>query len=313
MSKSTSTPQLGIEAVSRRSGLSQHLIRIWERRYGVVKPARTKSNRRLYSEEDAHRLELLNRAVHAGHRIGDIAKISTEKLELLVGAGRPNGTITSLPSVSDEFNAAIEAIERFDAEALTMLLARADVEFGQSHTLELIIMPLMERIGTLWKDGEIRIAQEHMATAAVIHHVGSILANFRYQLDAPVIVVATPLGQEHEAGALAAAVVAAVSGWRPIYIGPNLPAEEIAGVAVKSNARAVALSLIFPADDPKLPAELGRLSRLLPNGLSILIGGRAAEQYMTAIDSIRAILIPDVAMLRQHLEEIHTRTGQVTT
>jgi methanogenic corrinoid protein MtbC1 len=313
MTKKTENVGLGIQAVSQQSGLSQHLIRIWERRYGAVEPARTESNRRLYSEDDAHRLELLNRAVHAGHRIGDIARIPTEKLEQLVGGERRSRLISSRPSEGLEsryIRPALEAIERFDAEALSNVFARAEVDLGQARALELIILPLMEHIGTMWQDGELRIAHEHMATAVVTHHVGSILDSFRFEPSAPVIVVATPLGQMHEAGALAVAVVAAVGGWRPIYLGRNLPAEEIAGVAHKTSAKAVALSLVYPADDPRLAAEIDRLGRLLPNDLSVLVGGRAAEAYRVAIEAGAMDFITDVASLRQHLEQIRAHLGR---
>lgn len=312
MKKNTRTAILGIEAVAQRSGLSQHLIRVWERRYAAVKPLRTGSNRRLYSEEDAYRLELLHRAVQAGHRISDIAEIPTAKLEQLIGMRHPGVHSSAGPLDGREsryIEAALEAVERLDAEALSTVLARADVDFGQPRALEAIIMPLMERIGDMWEGGNLRIANEHMATAVVLHHVGSILENFRYEPDAPVILTATPVGQLHEAGALAVAILAAVAGWRPLYLGPNLPAEEIAGGVVKSDAKAVALSLVYPADDSKLPAEFKRLRRLLPHNLSLLIGGRAAESYKAATDTNDAIFISDLASLKERLEQIRTSRG----
>lgn len=312
MKKNTSSAILGIEAVAQRSGLSQHLIRVWERRYAAVKPLRTGSNRRLYSEEDAHRLDLLGRAVKAGHRISDVARIPTAKLEELIAKERPGNQISARALDSNESDyivTALEAVERLDAEALSTVLARADVDFGQARALETIIMPLMERIGDMWEGGNLRIANEHMATAVVVHHVGSILENFRYEPDAPVILTATPVGQLHEAGALAVAILAAVAGWRPLYLGPNLPAEEIAAGALKSDARAVALSLVYPADDSKLPAEIKRLRRLLPHDLTLLIGGRAAESYKKAIDYNDAVFISDLASLKQRLEQIRASLG----
>ena len=197
----------------------------------------------------------------------------------------------------------------FDAEALGQALSRADVDLGQARALERVIMPLMEQIGTMWKEGGMRIAHEHMATAFVTHHIGSFLANFRYPAHAPALVIATPLGQLHEAGALAAGVVAAMEGWRPLYLGPNLPADEIAGAVKMSGARAVALSLVFPLDDSRLPAELSRLRRLLPNNIQILAGGRAAEAYETSIESGDIIKISDLDRLRSQLDSIRMDTG----
>jgi MerR family transcriptional regulator, light-induced transcriptional regulator len=305
MSKSLETATLGIGAVAQLSGLSQHLIRIWERRYGAVEPHRTESNRRLYSEADAVRLELLNRAVHGGHRISDIATLPTSKLEQLVGRAVSSRAVTksSHPGANGDYiKHALDAITQFDSEALGAVFSRADVEIGQARVLEQVIMPLMEKLGSMWKDGNIRIAHEHMATAVIRNHVGALLASMRYPANAPSIVVATTAGQLHEVGALIVAVAAALEGWRPVYLGPNLPADEIAGAVQKSNAHAVALSLVFPSDDPKLPAELNLLRRLLSDGVSLLIGGRAAEAYKDAIDSIHAFRITDIGGFRRQLD-----------
>jgi len=309
MVKSAEIAGLGIEVVAQRAGLSQHLIRIWERRYAVVQPVRTESNRRLYSEADVTRLALLNRAVHVGHRIGDIATLSTPKLEQLVGKdfskpglarGKGNGTIPNFVEL------ALSAIVQFDSEELGAILSHAEVDLGQARVLDQVVMPLMEKIGEMWKDGDIRVAHEHMATAVIRNHVGAFLASMRYPANAPSIVVATPAGQLHEVGALVVAVAAALEGWRPVYLGPNLPADEIAGAVQNSSARAVALSLVFPSDDPKLPAELNRLRRLLSDEVSLLIGGRAAETYKDAIDSIHAFRMTDIGGFRRQLDRLRS-------
>jgi MerR family transcriptional regulator, light-induced transcriptional regulator len=305
MTKSSQIAGLGIEAVAQRSGLSQHLIRIWERRYAVVRPMRTESNRRLYSEADVVRLALLNRAVHAGHRISDIATVSTPKLEQLVGKDFLNPAVsrTKEKGASPNFvELALHAIVQFDSEELGAILSHAEVDLGQARALDQVVMPLMEKLGEMWKDGKIRFAHEHLATAVIRNHVGALLASMRYPANAPSIVVATPAGQFHEVGALIVAVAAALEGWRPVFLGSNLPADEIAGAVQKSGARAVALSLVFPFDDPKLPAELNRLRRLLSDEASLLIGGRAAEAYKGAIDSIHAFRIADISGFRRQLD-----------
>src|SRR4051812_29880471 len=77
-----------IKVVARRTGLSQHVIRIWEKRYEAVTPARSEGNRRLYADEEIARLQLLQQATLAGHSIGQIARLPTEDLRKLVEAER---------------------------------------------------------------------------------------------------------------------------------------------------------------------------------------------------------------------------------
>ena len=76
-------PIMQSKRVARRTGLTAHVIRIWEKRYGAVQPERTGTNRRLYSEEQIERLSLLREITRAGHSIGPVAKLPTENLRKL--------------------------------------------------------------------------------------------------------------------------------------------------------------------------------------------------------------------------------------
>jgi methylmalonyl-CoA mutase cobalamin-binding subunit len=96
-------------------------------------------------------------------------------------------------------------------------------------------------------------------------------------LDGLAVIVGTPSGPHHEIGALLAAAAAAAQGLRVTYLGPDLPASSIAEAAGLTGARAVALSLIYPADDFGLEAELRSLRSLLPAGVTLIIGGQAAR------------------------------------
>jgi len=77
-----------MKAVAARTGISSHTIRAWERRYGALSPARTPTNRRLYSAEDVEKLVLMRRAAEAGHSVGQIAGLTIEELRRLARAHR---------------------------------------------------------------------------------------------------------------------------------------------------------------------------------------------------------------------------------
>jgi methylmalonyl-CoA mutase cobalamin-binding subunit len=164
----------------------------------------------------------------------------------------------------------------------------------------------MQKLGELWREGSLKVVHEHLASAAVRTFLGNLRGNFEVSETAPTIVVTTPAGQQHELGALIAAATASSEGWRVNYLGPNLPAEEIAKAAQESGAKAVALSLIHPADDPRADEELRRLRRCLSEDTAILIGGRAAESYGATIDAIGAERLQDMLSFRAKLERIRT-------
>jgi len=91
------------------------------------------------------------------------------------------------------------------------------------------------------------------------------------------MIVTTPAGQLHELGALMVAAAAEESGWQVSYLGPNLPAEEIASAARQIEARVVSLSLIYATDERDLTAEIRRVRALLDPAVQLIVGGRAFE------------------------------------
>jgi methanogenic corrinoid protein MtbC1 len=119
-----------------------------------------------------------------------------------------------------------------------------------------------------------------------------------------VLVAATPAGQVHELGALLAALEAEVAGFQVAYLGPDLPVEEIAAAAAALGARAVALSIVHPADDPRLGASLGRLRRLMGPEPALLVGGGAAASYADALAAAGAEVLPSLAALRPLLHAL---------
>ncbi|MBM3882005.1 MAG: MerR family transcriptional regulator [Verrucomicrobia bacterium] len=296
-----SGPNQSIRVVSRRTGISPHLIRIWEKRYGAVHPMRTETNRRLYSEDEVERLGLLRLATEAGHSIGHVARLTVEELRKLVdlshAAGRGgtgNGKLANaaeamrLPRLLE---AALAAIRALDAQELEEVLRRASIAWGTQGLLQKLLGPLAERLGAEWQAGEITAAQEHFASATIRTFVGRMARPFAVADGAPTLVVATPSGQLHELGAIMAAAAAAAQGWRVVYLGAGLPPAEISGAARQPGVRAVALSLVYPTDDPRLPSELAELRRGLTPEIEILVGGRAAEAYRASIAGIGATLV----------------------
>ncbi len=300
-----------IKVAARRAGLSAHVIRMWERRYGAVSPGRTDSNRRLYSDGDIERLMLLRRATEAGESIGQIADMEDEDLRKMALSASSIPAMTDEPgrevrSAQEYLDSCLEAIEAFDAPLLQNRLTDASLSLGRQALLDQLLHPLLEQIGARWNDGRIRVSHEHLASAVVRSLLGALTASSPVDERAPVLVATTPAGHLHEFGALMAAVTAASVGWRVVYLGPNTPAENIAGAARDSRASAVALSLIYPPDDPRIGEELRRLGQLLPGNTRVIAGGRAWPAYQGILNQIGAAVFTDLADFRQFLSDMRT-------
>ena len=118
----------------------------------------------------------------------------------------------------------------------------------------------------------------------------------------PATIPTTPAGQMHEFGALLVGAAAAALGWRVTYLGTSLPGWDIAGIALSVAADAIALSIVYPADDASLPAELVALRDAVGPEMEILVGGRAASNYVESIQAIQATPVTELSQLVRFLE-----------
>jgi MerR family transcriptional regulator, light-induced transcriptional regulator len=300
-----------IKVVSQMTGLSVFVIRAWEKRYNVVTPSRTDTNRRLYSEEDIEKLKLLNNAVQKGYNIGGVANLSIDELRSILEQKPPINSAAEKDLSTETFtdlgitiNSCIEAIKNYDGKMLETILLKSSAKMSQPQLIEHLIVPLVYKIGDLWQDGYIRTANEHLASPVIRSFLVNLIDRNKFYENSPIIVSATPSGQEHEFGALIAGVVAASLGWKVIYLGPNLPLEEIIAVTVNMKAKVVSLSIVYPNDDPQLRKDLLNLKRILPNNISIIVGGRAADGYIDVLNEINAVVVKDTKQLSVELEKI---------
>lgn len=300
-------PAYPINVVARRTGLSAHQIRVWERRYQAVVPRRSAGGHRLYSESDVERLLLLHQAIAAGHHIGNLAGLEpAQLLALLHRDPGPAPAPTAVPATAGAGLArCLGAVQDLDAAALEAELARAHAEYGHHALVEQLIAPLMTQVGERWHQGLLPIAGEHLASAMVRSFMARLNATSLRPAGAPLFVATTPAGQQHDLGALLAAHTALACGWQALFLGADLPAEEIAGASWRSGARAVGLSLSYPTDDPGMAAELSRLRQALRPEVSLLVGGRAAPFYAEAISGAGAMQLADLAALRGQLDQLH--------
>ena len=300
-----------IKVVSQITGLSVFVIRAWEKRYDVVIPSRTETNRRLYSEEDIEKLKLLNDALHSGHNIGGIANLTISELKTILGNKNTfpaNNNVEPKEFILEDAKSfvddCISAVKVYDGKTLETILHKASAKLSQPQLIEDLIIPLVYKIGNLWHDGDIRIANEHLASSVIRLFLSNLIEQNIPSDNAPIIISATPRGQDHELGALIVGVTAAFLGWKVIYLGPNLPEEEIAAVSNSLGAKVVALSIVYPSDDLQLRKDLLNLKRILPENVHIIVGGRAADGYLDILGEINAVVVNNTKQLKLELNKI---------
>jgi DNA-binding transcriptional MerR regulator/methylmalonyl-CoA mutase cobalamin-binding subunit len=226
-----------LRTVVRLTGLSPDLLRAWEKRHGVVKPERTDGGTRRYKSSDVERLQFVKAAVDAGHRIGRVATLSNSELQLLSPRGQPG-----LP---DQLEEMFEAIESFDATEFQRLLSIQLSTLGAPRFARGVVPGVLSEIGERWARGELAIAKEHMACAVIRNLIGPTLQPTALSASGPKIVFATPPDERHELGLMMATLTAVSTGGNCLYIGADLPVEEIVVAARDFDAAVVVVSMVM--------------------------------------------------------------------
>lgn len=295
-----------IGVVTRRTGLSPDVLRVWERRYSVVTPVRSAGGQRLYSAGDIEKLRLLRRLVEGGHRIASVAGLDVEKLSALARevGDAPTGSSADSYASEELLEDLLAAVDRLDDVRLAALFRRSAMTLGTETWIETVVGPLLEAVGDRWHAGAISPAHEHLATATARDALGWVMRSYTPPIDAPKVLVATPAGELHELGAMMAAVAAAEAGWRVQYLGPNIPAGDLAKAAMKIGSDAVALSLVHPDHAESTVNEIRELRRAMPPSVPIIVGGAAAIASADQLAAAGATIAPDVRAFRAELESI---------
>lgn len=314
-------PRHPIRVVANRTGLSPHVIRVWELRYGAVEPVRASNGYRRYTDGEVERLRALRELTSAGHGIGDIAGLEGARLLRLLERTRavsgpapppPGDASDAGPQPDDDLAltvmvaraAVARATKTWEPEQVASVLREASVTLPLAVFLEEVLLPLLRDIGSEWEQGNVSPGQEHMVSAVVPRVLGWIGERLpRPEADAPLAVFATPSGARHDMGALIASIVARKEGWRTLFLGPDLPAADIAGGVRDTGADMVAISVVFPSGDEGIRAELAALGAALPESVSVVVGGAAAAGYAAVLPD-RTVVANDLQDLRLHLRAL---------
>jgi DNA-binding transcriptional MerR regulator len=257
-----------LRAAARLTGLSPAVIRAWERRYGVVSPLRTAGGTRRYRAADLERLRLVKAAVDGGDRIGQVARLDPAELKRRAAESQPSSTLP--------LQEVLYALERLDGSEAQRLLSFQLSALGPARFAREFAAPLVREIGERWAEGRLALASEHLATTVLRALLGSALQPSAVSLMGPRVVFATPSGEPHEIGLQMAALTAVGAGANPVYLGAELPVEELVDAVVRADAAALALSLVtIPLD--RAEAAVRAIRSGLPEVVHLWLGGARAS------------------------------------
>jgi len=293
-----------VKAISTLTGLTAETLRAWERRYKTVTPSRDGGGRRVYSTQDLERLLLLAELTRNGHSISKLSKMDNRQLTGLSNTRYEDNNSDS----DDRFLAQItESLLLYQVDRCEEMLKRALLANEPLEYVRNILAPALHHVGDLWHECRLSIAQEHLFSACVKRILLSMINNIHVISDnRPVMIFATPQGENHEFGILMACLLATSLQYNCYFLGSGLPAADIAEAGRFLKPNVLVTSLVNSPPSPGLVKQLHFLNNAYDlSHCQIWIGGMGAKHLWDHQ------LLPDRYSMITDIDDFYRKAGQL--
>ena len=270
-------PALRIGEFARRVGVPATSLRAWERRYGLLSPARSAGGFRLYAEADAERVVEMQRGLQRGLSAAEAAAAAIDRTRAPAGtagadqpaAGADQGAV-GLPEARQRL---LEAISAYDDAAVHAVLDDVLAAFGLETFLIGLVLPVLASVGGSGEQDESAIGQEHFASNLIRARLLA-LARFWGRGAGPLALLACVSGEYHDISLIAFGLLLRTYGWRVVFLGADTPPDTIRQAVVATQPTVTVLSA-FAA--PLLEAQAPALRRLA-QATPVLLSGPASSE-----------------------------------
>ena len=288
-----------IHRVAKLTGLSKDVIRIWERRYGLVLPSRSSNRYREYSDEEVALLRFLKAQMEQGATIGALAEEGRDSLVARMHVAVPVSAEEQKPHerLLDDL---VGLLDPLDKAGFERKLNGAVAVIPFEEAVQRILLPLQRRIGELWHQGRINVAVEHYVTKIAQQKLFSVMNQLPVNEFGPRVLIACPEGETHEIGAQAVAYLAATRGCHVYYLGPNLPVAALVDFCDRIHPDLVLLSLTEIKSDAEARQLLKELVPLSARW-AVAVGGQGACAIGDLLRETKVELLDDLTALHSRL------------
>jgi methanogenic corrinoid protein MtbC1 len=288
-----------IHRVAKLTGLSKDVIRVWERRYGLVRPSRSSNRYREYSDEEVALLRFVKAQMEQGATIGSLAVEGHDSLVARMRVATPVSAEDQKPHerLLDDLMGSLDPLDKAGFER-RLNGAVAVIPFEEA--VQRILLPLQRRIGELWHQGLLDIGVEHYVTKIVQQKLFSVMNQLPVNEFGPRVLIACPEGETHEIGAQAVAYIAATKGCHVYYLGANLPNSALVAFCEKIKPDLVLLSLSEVKPEAAALQQFKELEQLATRW-SVAVGGQGARAIGDLLRDSKVELLDDLTALHSRL------------
>ncbi|MBN2774559.1 MAG: MerR family transcriptional regulator [Prolixibacteraceae bacterium] len=261
-----------IKDLETLSGIKAHTIRIWEKRYNLLEPQRTGTNIRKYCDDDLRKILNVAMLVKHGFRISKVSEWCNERIaeEIL-------SLDDSSKKQSDFIERLLVSTVNFDEDQINATLENAIGEVGLEKAITKIVFPFFEQVGLYWQVGSLFPAQEHyfsnLLRQKIIAETDRLSVKTKRK---ETILFYLHEDERHELSLLFFNMVALSLGFRTIYLGQNVPLEDLKGLQVKKKADMVFTVFINSIEKEELENYLKKIAEIYPGKRVFISGGQIA-------------------------------------
>jgi MerR family transcriptional regulator, light-induced transcriptional regulator len=268
-------PRYNIRAVERMTSVPAPTLRSWERRYGFPAPARTATARRLYSDEDVRAIRWVREQTERGLSVA-------QAIEWAQAGGHNEGLAPTgaapAPAAEDAVPAAtlvqalVDGVTHYDEAAVERAMTTAFAHYPSDYVLLDIITPALVEVGEAWARGDLPVAAEHFFSSLVRRRLMGLLAAQPAITPRASIALACLPNEQHELGLLMLALFLRWGGIVVLYLGADVPVEDLGRLAASGRVDALCLSGGREAEWDALRSLVGQV-RAAGNQVPIYVGG----------------------------------------
>jgi DNA-binding transcriptional MerR regulator len=290
------TSTLRIGELSKRSGVSPHVLRAWERRYGLLRPVRSSGGLRLYSADDVERVRLMREHLAQGIAAAEAAALVSGSS----ATAAPAGPAFSPEAARGELGVALESFDEARAHVvIDRLLSVATVDVFLTD----VVLPYLHELGERWERGEASVAQEHFASNVLRGRLLGLGRDWGRGIGPQALLACLP-GEQHELGLIAFGLALRTRGWRIAYLGSDTPLETLENAATALEPDLIALAAVAADRLESLGDDLRRLAQ----NHTVVLGGVGASGG--APESGVVVLSGDPVTAAEHVSTLLTTTAR---
>jgi MerR family transcriptional regulator, light-induced transcriptional regulator len=287
MDRPEGSPALRIGELSRRLGVSDHVLRAWESRYRLLQPVRSAGGFRLYSEADESRVRRMQTHLAHGLSAAEAAQaVLAEDSRTQGDHGRAVASNRAAPAVGQLSGDLRQALDAFDEPAAQAVLDRLLSDLSLTAVLRDVVLPYLTELGERWESGMVNVAQEHFGSNIIRGRLAGLARGWGTG-HGPRAVLACPPGELHDLALMVFGIVLNRNGWRIDYLGMNTPVEELTRTVDARRPDLVVLAATMPGNLEPHAAQLTVLAQRAPlvlagAGVTPDIAGTVGAQLLTS-------------------------------